>query len=147
MRKVHFYFIGSILLLLMMLSLLVYTCSKRETEKRHEYKELEVEATAYNSTWNQTLGHPAEAAWGDTLKPGMKAIAVSRDLIDSGLTYGTKVQIEELPGDYIVLDKMNVRWNNKIDIYMGESTNKALEWGNQEVKIRWKTDNRSLVSE
>lgn len=138
MRKVQLYFIGSILLLLMMLSLLVYTCSNRKTEKRPEYKELIVDATAYNSIWNQTLGHPAEAAWGDTLKPGMKSIAVSRDLLDSGLTYGTKVQIEGLPGEYVVLDKMNARWDNKIDIYMGESRKDALEWGNKEVTIRWK---------
>ena len=45
-------------------------------------KTLEVTATAYNSLAGQTFGHPSEAAWGDTLKPGMKAIAVSRDLIN-----------------------------------------------------------------
>ncbi|HKL37730.1 MAG TPA: hypothetical protein VJ876_02480, partial [Bacteroidales bacterium] len=68
---------------------------------------MEVTATAYNSHVNQTSGDPRITAWGDTLKPGMKSIAVSRDLIDSGLTSGVEVKIEDLPGTYIVQDKMN----------------------------------------
>lgn len=112
-------------------------CTDAEKEKE-QWKELEVDATAYNSTLGQTSGHPSEAAWGDTLKPGMKSVAVSRDLIDSGLTYGTKLQIEGLEGEYIVLDKMNLRWKKKIDIYMGESEEDAFEWGIRKVKIRWK---------
>lgn len=102
-------------------------------------KSMEVTATAYNSLAAQThRDHPALTAWGDTLKPGMKAIAVSRDLIDSGLIYGTEVKIEGLKGTYTVRDKMNKRWNRKIDIYMGTSTEKALEWGKKKVTIRWK---------
>jgi len=109
-----------------------------DREEKQEQRTMEVTATAYNSLRGQTLGNPTEAAWGDTLKPGMKAIAVSRDLIDSGLTYGTKVEIENLPGKYIVRDKMNARWTKKIDIYMDTSRSKALEWGNKKVTIRWK---------
>jgi len=138
MKKIHIYFLGSLLLLVIMISFLVYTCSNRKPVKKPVYKELEVTATAYNSTWEQTLGHPAEAAWGDTLKPGMKSIAVSRDLLDSGLTYGKKVQIKGLPGEYLVMDKMNARWTKKIDIYMGTSRTDAREWGKQTVQIRWK---------
>jgi len=104
------------------------------------YKELEVTATAYNSVPYQTQGNPFVTAWGDTLKPGMKVIAVSRDLIDSGLVYETKVEIEGLPGKYVVRDKMNARWRNKIDIYMEDSVQKAREWGKQEVTIRWKPE-------
>ena len=99
-----------------------------------------VTATAYNSLPAQTLGHPAEAAWGDTLKPGMHAIAVSRDLLDSGLTYRTKVTIDGLKDTFLVLDKMNRRWKKKIDIYMGVSRKDALEWGKREVTIRWTPD-------
>ena len=99
--------------------------------------QMKVTATAYNSLVGQTLGHPAEAAWGDTLKPGMKAIAVSRDLIDSGLTYRTKVTIDGLSDTFLVLDKMNRRWKKKIDIYMGTSRHNALNWGKQKVTIRW----------
>jgi len=106
-------------------------------EKR-EKRTMEVTATAYNSLSSQTSGNPIEAAWGDTLKPGMKSIAVSRDLIDSGLTHGTKVKIEDLPGKYVVRDKMNARWTKKIDIYMDTSRRKALDWGNKKVTIHWK---------
>jgi len=107
-------------------------------EEEKKKRTLEVRATAYNSLKEQTLGNPVETAWGDTLRPGMKAIAVSRDLIDSGLTHETKVKIEGLPGKYVVRDKMNARWTKKIDIYMETSREKALEWGNKKVTIHWK---------
>jgi hypothetical protein len=72
-------------------------CGKNtSTEDEVKQREMVVTATAYNSLPAQTLGHPAEAAWGDTLKPGMHVIAVSRDLLDSGLTYRTKVTIDGL---------------------------------------------------
>lgn len=101
----------------------------------------EVTATAYNSVNSQTKeGDPTLAAWGDILKPGMKAIAVSRDLIDDGLTHGTKVSIEGLPGTYIVRDKMNKRWKDKIDIYMGNDVKAAREWGKRKVTITWETE-------
>lgn len=93
------------------------------------WKSMRVSATAYNSVPSQTSGNPFLAAWGDILKPGMHAIAVSRDLIEKGLTYGTKVKIAGLPGVYIVLDKMAARWSNKIDIYMGTNIAKARDWG------------------
>ncbi len=44
-----------------------------------------VTATAYNSISGQTDSNPTEAAWGDELMPGMKAIAVSPDLVAAGL--------------------------------------------------------------
>ena len=99
---------------------------------------LEVTATAYNSLPAQTRGDPALAAWGDRLEPGMKAIAVSRDLIELGLTHGVEVQIEGLPGRYRVLDKMAKRWHRKIDIYMGTDVKAARAWGRKTVRIRWK---------
>ncbi|HKK57951.1 MAG TPA: hypothetical protein VJ937_00615 [Salinivirga sp.] len=114
---------------------------KQEPEQTHQT--MKVTATAYNSLPGQTLGHPAEAAWGDTLKPGMKVIAVSRDLIDSGLTYRTPVIIDGLPGTYLVMDKMNRRWKRKIDIYMGTSVKDALKWGRREVTIRWVPNNEN----
>jgi len=125
------------LFLFLFFGLLTLVNSCRE---KVEYHELEVTATAYNTVKNQTQGDPFVAAWGDTLKPGMKAIAVSRDLIDSGLVHMTPVIIEGLEGEYIVRDKMNARWRNKIDIYMEDSVQKAREWGKQEVTIRWKPE-------
>ncbi len=118
---------------LLFLFLLFTSCSQYETITK------EVTATAYNSLPEQThAGHPAITAWGDTLEPGMKSIAVSRDLVKMGLTHNKKVKIEGFPGKYIVLDKMNARWNNRIDIYMGKNKERAMEWGRQKVTISWK---------
>ncbi len=99
---------------------------------------MEVTSNAYNSVFSQTTAkNPALTAWGDTLKPGMKAIAVSRDLIKLGLTYKTKVTIKGLEGEYQVMDKMNKRWSKKIDIYMGYDIKKARKWGVRKVSISW----------
>ncbi|ELR64035.1 hypothetical protein C942_03116 [Photobacterium marinum] len=98
-------------------------------------KSLRVTATAYNSVRAQTNDNPSIAAWGDRLKPGMKAIAVSRDLLKMGLTRGTRVKISGLPGEYVVLDKMNKRWSRKIDIYMGTDVRAAKNWGRRKVTI------------
>lgn len=97
-----------------------------------------VKATAYNSTEAQTDGEPWVAAWGDTLSEDMRVIAVSNDLIEQGLTRGTRVRIEGLPGEFVVLDKMASHWRNKIDIYMGKDVEAAREWGVREVRIQWR---------
>ncbi|WP_371826100.1 3D domain-containing protein [Photobacterium sp. GJ3] len=96
---------------------------------------LKVTATAYNSVPAQTDSNPSIAAWGDRLKPGMKAIAVSRDLLKMGLKHGSKVKISGLPGEYVVLDKMHRRWSKKIDIYMGRDVRAAKNWGRRSVTI------------
>lgn len=98
---------------------------------------LEVTATAYTSSKRETDSTPFLAAWNNRLKPGMKCIAVSRDLLPMGIGNGTEVTIDGLEGKYKVLDKMNKRWEKKIDIYMGLNRKKALEWGRQSVTIRW----------
>ncbi len=104
-------------------------------------KVMQVTATAYNSIGSQTHpDHENITAWGDTLEPGMKCIAVSRDLIPEGLGYDTKVKIDGLPGTYRVLDKMSRRWTQRIDIYMGNDVDAALDWGAQQVTISWKVD-------
>ncbi len=102
-----------------------------------EEHSLRVQASAYNSVAAQTSAQPTLAAWGDTLEPGMKAVAVSRDLLQQGLTHNTLIEIEGLPGQYRVLDKMHKRWTRKIDIYMGEDITAARAWGVREVRIRW----------
>jgi 3D (Asp-Asp-Asp) domain-containing protein len=118
---------------LLLFIVLITSCSRCETVTK------EVTATAYNSLAHQThIEHSAITAWGDSLKPGMKSIAVSRDLIKQGLTHNKKVKIEGLPGVYKVLDKMNARWRNRIDIYMGKNEELAKEWGRQSVIISWK---------
>jgi 3D (Asp-Asp-Asp) domain-containing protein len=100
-------------------------------ETKHVVK---VTAMAYNSSKS---GKPSIGAWGDKLIPGMKAIAVSRDLIKMGLTHGTEVKIDGLPGTYKVMDKMAKRWRRRIDIYMGNDVKATKEWGKRKVNIRW----------
>jgi len=109
-------------------------------EAPSEPRELVVTATAYNSLPGQTAGDPAVAAWGDRLEPGMRAIAVSRDLLERGLTRGVEVEIEGLPGRYVVLDKLHRRWRRRIDIYMGTDREAAREWGKRSVRIRWRPE-------
>ena len=123
----------STLAVLLLFIMLITWCSEYETVTK------EVTATAYNSLAHQTHAeHSAITAWGDSLKPGMKSIAVSRDLMKQGLTHNKKVKIEGFPGEYKVLDKMNGRWKNRIDIYMGKNEELAKEWGRQKVIISWK---------
>ena len=102
------------------------------------YKQMTVEATAYTSHENQTDSTPNIAAWNDRLEPGMKVIAVSRDMLNKyGMKHRTKVRIKGLDGEYLVLDKMNKRWKKKIDIYMGKDLKKAFKWGRRKVEIEW----------
>jgi 3D (Asp-Asp-Asp) domain-containing protein len=100
-------------------------------------RELTVTASAYNSTAEQTDGHPQLTASGETLRPGIRALAVSDDLFASGLDFGTRVEIEGMPGEWIVMDRMHSRWKRKIDVYMGVDRAEALRFGEKEVKIRW----------
>jgi len=106
--------------------------------KKKKLNTIRVTATAYTSHPGQTDKTPFLAAWNNKLRPGMKVIAVSRDLIKKyGLTNGVKVKLKGLPGYYVVRDKMNKRFRNKIDIYMGLNKKKALKWGKRKITISW----------
>ena len=99
-------------------------------------RKLSVTATAYTSHRGQTDKTPFLAAWNNRIRPGMKIIAVSRDLITKyGITNGKKVRISGLKGIYTVRDKMNKKWRRKIDIYMGTSRWRALRWGRRRVTL------------
>jgi len=99
---------------------------------------LRVTATAYSSHKGQTDSTPFLAAWNNRLHPGMKIIAVSRDLLTKyGMKNGTKVRIGGLRGYYRVRDKMNKRYRKRIDIYMGVNRRRALRWGRRSVVIYW----------
>jgi 3D (Asp-Asp-Asp) domain-containing protein len=116
--------------LLFVAATLFYSCKEEE-----QWVSMEVTASAYNSTKAQTEGNPFITAWGDTLKPDTKSIAVSRDLIKKGLKHQTKVKIEGFEGIYVVNDKMHPKWRNKIDIYFGADVKAAQQWGRKKVKI------------
>jgi len=101
-------------------------------------RKLRVTATAYSSHRGQTDKTPFLAAWNNRLRPGMKIIAVSRDMLTRyGMKNGTRVRIGGLPGYYRVRDKMNKRYRKRIDIYMGVNRRKALRWGRRSVVIYW----------
>jgi 3D (Asp-Asp-Asp) domain-containing protein len=100
-------------------------------------RSLLVTATAFNTVPQQTDRRPDIGAWGDRIVPGMKVVAVSNDLVDEGLGRGTRVRIEGLEGDYVVLDRMPARWTRRIDIYMGRDAAAARAWGQRRVRVFW----------
>ncbi len=116
--------------------LITISCSSKK-EDPYVWKSIEVTATAYNSVSWQTQGNPVIAAWGDSLKPEIPSIAVSRNLINSGLKHNTPVKIEGFDSIFLVRDKMHRRWQNRIDIYMGTDITKAKEWGRQKITIQY----------
>ncbi|MFL0352651.1 3D domain-containing protein [Xanthomarina sp. GH4-25] len=114
--------------------LLITTCTEK-TKDPYTWKPLKVTATAYNSLSYQTNDNPHITAFGDSLYPGLKYIAVSRDLLGLGLTHNTPVKIEGFKEIYLVKDKMHSRWKNKIDIYMGVDVQAAKDWGRKKINI------------
>jgi 3D (Asp-Asp-Asp) domain-containing protein len=98
---------------------------------------LEVTATAYNATPAQTSGDPNTGAWGHRLEPGMKAVAVSPDLLDLGLGPEREIRIEGVDGAWRVLDRMPARWSRRIDLFMGDDVEAARAWGKRRVRIHW----------
>lgn len=102
----------------------------------NEPRWIDVDVTAYNATVAQTDRSPWLAAWGNRLRPGMRAIAVSRDLLALGLGNGARVEIDGLPGEYVVLDKTHRRWTRRVDLFMGRDVRKAQKWGKRRMRIR-----------
>ena len=118
---------------------LLFSCKESvQVEDPYKWEPMTVTATAYNSVPEQTSHeHPEITAWGDSITPGVKWIAVSRDLLKKGLSYNTLVKIDTFKGVYLVKDKMHPRWRNRIDIYMDTNVRKAREWGRRKVNIKY----------
>lgn len=122
----------------LLIFLILASCSEaQKDEPEGIWDSFTVVASAYNSTPNQTGNNPQITAFGDSLKPGMKYIAVSRDLLRKGLKHNTPVVIEGFEGIYLVKDKMHHRWRNHIDIYMGIDIEAAIQWGRRRVCINY----------
>jgi 3D (Asp-Asp-Asp) domain-containing protein len=124
--------------------LLIFSCDLGDS-KSYVWHTKEVTATAYNSLAYQTNEQPNITAFGDTLTPGMKCIAVSRDLLKLGLKHNTLVTIEGFDGVFLVKDKMHTRWKNRIDIYMGNDVNAAKEWGRKKLKIKYRLEVKDSI--
>ena len=116
---------------------LLTSCSVLQKIPPEKQQTLLVTATAFNSLQKQGQGDLNIGAWGDRITPGMNAIAVSSDLVSLGLTRGTKVRIDGLRNEDVVLDKMPSKWKKRIDIYMGNDIKAARSWGKREVNIYW----------
>jgi 3D (Asp-Asp-Asp) domain-containing protein len=102
-----------------------------------DVRELVVSATAFNSVAAQTDAQPLLTASGERLRPGLRALAVSRDLEQAGLDFGTTVEIDGY-GEWVVLDRMAARWRRKVDLYMGHDEAAARRFGKRSVTIRWR---------
>jgi 3D (Asp-Asp-Asp) domain-containing protein len=123
---------------LLLVCALVFGCCANVARGRvADARALTVTATAYNSVPEQTHGDPHDGAWGDRLAHGMRAIAVSHDLVALGLRRGVRVRIAGLPGEWVVLDRMPSRWTRRIDLYMGHDVEAARAFGRREVRITW----------
>lgn len=120
------------------LILIQSSCKNRNLKDRDlDWDTICVTATAYNSVDSQTEGHPMLTAWGDTLRPGMNAVAVSRDLMRMGLDHNAKIKIEGFDSIFLVKDKMHYRWRNRIDIYMGNNVEAARKFGRKKLNIAY----------
>lgn len=91
---------------------------------------IDVVATAYSSSVDETDGDPYITASGSFVRPGVAASNV--------LPFGTKFRIPELFGEtvFTVEDRMNSRYNGKnwVDIWF-ESKAKAQAFGRQVSQI------------
>jgi 3D (Asp-Asp-Asp) domain-containing protein len=127
---------------LLSISILI-SCSTLQKPPQEKQQSLMVTATAFNSLPKQGQGDPNIGAWGDRITPGMNAIAVSADLLNIGLNRGTRIRIEGLSNEYVVLDRMPEKWKKRIDIYMGNDVKAARTWGRREVNIYWSVPDES----
>lgn len=121
------------------LALCLCVCSTL-TQARTDSKRAEtVVATAFSSSTAQTDSSPVRGAWGDRLdklEPGVRAIAVSQDLVAKGLDRNQRVRIDKLEGEFVVLDRMPSQWTDRIDIHM-DSAEEARRWGRKRVELSW----------
>lgn len=96
----------------------------------YKYKTLEVLATGYSSTVDQTDSSPFITASGKNVGDGILAA--------NFLPFGTRIKIPEVFGDklFVVEDRMNSRYNGKniIDVWFSERQT-ALEFGSKVLKI------------
>ncbi len=135
---------NSLWVCLFLITILIGSC--KGNRDQYIWKSLKVNVFAYNSHISQTDSLPNLAAWGDTLRPGMKCIAVSQDLLALGLGHNTVIKIQGLNGIYLVKDKMHPSKRNSIDIYMGNDIKAARAWGRQRLTIEYQVKKDSLMN-
>ena len=104
-------------ILTILLFVISLSCQSQESQKVH--------ATVYNAVPEQTNSDPGHTAFMfelDLTNPYKhKIIAVSRDLLNK-YPKGTQVQVSgtSYDGIFIVMDKMNKRYTNRIDLLINQ---------------------------
>ena len=101
-----------------------------------------VTATIYHADPKQTDDTPFITASGAQIEeccPGdHRWLAVSRDLEDLGYVFGVRVKITgtdtPLDGYWIIQDRMNSRWNRRIDFLVDETITGGY-WDNVTIEI------------
>lgn len=99
---------------------------------------IRVTATAFNSLRGQTDATPNHGAWGDRLSrtaKGVRAAAVSRDLLCQGFSRKQRFRMEGMAGEFVVLDTMSARWKQRVDVYMGKDRRAAKRFGRKKLHI------------
>lgn len=102
---------------------------------------LKVTATCYQPSIDQCDSDPLMTASGSKINPrdplGHRWIAVSRDLLKNHVKMGDTVHVHGTgvyDGKWVVKDKMNKRFKNKIDFLIGLQDKGGL-WDNVILKI------------
>jgi 3D (Asp-Asp-Asp) domain-containing protein len=124
-KKTGFKYSQTVLATVFALSLFIHSsvlAISQNPETGKPVNQIEVEITAYSSTKNQTDSTPFLSASGKHVYDGMIAA--------NFLPFGTKIKIPELFGDkiFIVDDRMNKRYQNRIDIWHSNNTS-AINFG------------------
>jgi len=83
---------------------------------------------------------PTRGKWGDELKPGIKALAVSPDLVARGMGPGTRVRIEGMPSGYRVRDQLPDGTRERIEIFMGTDAASVEHFGEKRMRIWWASE-------
>lgn len=98
-----------------------------------------VQASGYSSTPDQTDSTPFTTASGKHVRDGIIAANVYAN--GQRLPFGTLVRIPEIYGDkiFVVEDRMNIRYQNNIDIWFPERQ-LAKEFGRKKVVIEIVTE-------
>ena len=75
-----------------------------------------IKVTSYNNVPNQTDSTPNITASNRPVYEG--SVALSRDFFKKGVRYGDLLYIDCFDSWYIIEDKMNARFTNRVDIFL-----------------------------
>lgn len=105
---------------------------QRAVYPKYKNGELYVTATAYTSSVAETDSTPCITADGYNVCAANEENVIAANF----LPFGTKVKIPDLYGDqeFIVHDRMNRRYSNRVDIWM-KDRGEAIQFGKKQIKI------------